>query len=351
MILRKRQAILTLLLASLLVSIAFSFAQKPRKTMTKTEVIELLQNGVSSTRVEELVRAYGIAFEVTPEVVTELRDAGAREDLIKALREIAPKPEAQAPASKPESAPASPPSSSTPAPAPAPPVLMIETTPPGAEVYIDEERAGKTSPEGKLKVSTLSAGSHSVRVSSSGYDDFSRSVDLAGGQSTVLAVTLVATKPAAVEPAATAPQPASKPASGASPPENQSPPDFYKAMMGAVTGQTGEGQSDPNVKRFYVMHQHGGGGRRALGYGGGMCAGWLIIGNGHIQFSTNNEDHAFDALTSEISDLQLKSNHIHFNVKGKNYHLMTQEMGMFGGDAQGPGSLRKAFEAAGVKAK
>jgi hypothetical protein len=216
-------------------------------------------------------------------------------------------------------------------------------------VYIDEERAGKTGPEGKLKVSTLSAGAHSVRVSSSGYDDFSRSVDLAGGQATVLAVTLVAVKPAAAEPAATPPQPASKPASGASPPENQSPADFYKMMMGAATGQTGEGQSDPNVKRFYVMHQHGGGGRRTLGYGGGMCAGWLIIGKGRIQFSTNNEDHAFDALTSEISDLQLKSNHIHFRVKGKNYHLMTQEMGMFGGDAQGPGSLRKAFDAAGVK--
>jgi hypothetical protein len=353
MTLRRQQVTFALLLISLLLGslLDAAFAQKPRKSMSKSEVVELLQNGVSSTRVEELVRAYGIAFEMTPEVVMELRDAGAREDLIKALREIASKPEAAAPVGKPESSAASP-ASAAPAPAPAPPpVLMIETTPPGVEVYIDEERAGKTSSEGKLKVSTLSAGSHSVRVSSSGYDDFSRSVDLAGGQATVLAVTLVAAKPVAPEPAPTAPQPANKPATGASPPENQPPADFYKAMMSAVTGQTGEGQGDPNVKRFYVMHQHGGGGMRSLGYGGGMCSGWLMIGNGHIQFSSNDEDHAFDAPAGDVSELQVKSNHIRFRVKGKNYHLMTQEMGMFGGDGQSPGSLRKAFEAVGVKPK
>lgn len=322
-----------------------AYAQKSKKAMTKAQVIELLENGVSSTRVEELVRAYGITFTLDPETVTQLRDAGANESLIKALRELSAKPEEAPPPVETKPAPAAAPAA-PPAAAPAPPVLMVETTPPGTEVYVDEERVGKTGPEGKLKVSTLPAGNHRIRVSSSGYDDFARDMDLTAGQTTVVAVTLAAVKPPVVEKVESPPPAAAQPPAAAAQP--QSSADFYKVMLGAMGGQ--EGAGDPELKRFYVTHEHSKG-LRAIGYGGGMCYGWLIIGKGRVQFSSNNEGDAFDAAASEISDLEVKSNHVHLKYKGKNYHLMTQDMGGFGGASSGPGGLRKAFESVGVKPK
>ena len=319
-------------------------AQKTRKPLAKSEVLELLENSVAQSRIEDLARQYGIAFEMTSSAERELRDAGAVDELLNALRELAPKPAGQPPASQ---APASPPPAAAPV-APPPPVLMVETTPPGAEVYIDEERAGKTGPEGKLKISTLPAGEHRLRVSLAGYQDYARSLELPSGQTTMVAVALEAVKlPAATPAAQPAATPASPPTGAAAQSEN--PADVYKAMLAAMSGQN-EGESDnPKMKRFYVTHQHGGGGLRTLGYGAGMCYGWLAIGDGRVQYSSNNEDHAFDVPASDVTEVQIKSNHINLRVKDKKYHLVTQEMGPFGGGSSG--SVRKAFEAVGIKPK
>src|SRR5262245_24921487 len=97
----RKAAVLLLLVVVVTTS---AFAQKSKKAMTKPQVLELHQNGVPSNRNEELVRAYGIAFEVTTAVVLEFQDAGARDDLIRTLRDISPKPEPAPPASKPEPA-------------------------------------------------------------------------------------------------------------------------------------------------------------------------------------------------------------------------------------------------------
>jgi len=314
-----------------------ALAQRSRKPMAKTEVLELLESGVSATRIDELVRAYGISFEVTPEVIIEFEDAGARDDLIATLREISPKREPAAPPPKKEEAASQPPA------APAPPILMIETMPPGAEVYVDEERVGKTSPEGKLKVSTLGPGEHRLRVSAPGHDDLSRTVELTSGQTNVVAVALAPQKAPAPEPATNPQSPAKAQAVPAGFPTGDNPMDAYKAILGGMTGADG---GDPNFKRFYVTHDHG---KALMGYGGGLCSGMLIIGKDHVQFSSNNENDAFDVPASEITELQIKSNHIRFKLKGKKYHLMTQDMGMFGGDSQGPGALRQAFESVGLK--
>jgi hypothetical protein len=320
-------------------------AQKTRKPLAKSEVLELLENSVSPTRIEELARQYGVAFEMTSGAERELRDAGAADELVKVLRELAPKPSEPPPATQ---APASPPPSAAPA-APPPPVLMIETTPPGAEVYIDEERAGKTGPEGKLKISTLASGEHRLRVSLSGYQDYARSLDLPSGQTTMVAIALEAVKPAAVAPPAQQAATAVSPPAGAAGAPSEAPADVYKAMMAAISGQADGGSANPNMKRFYVTHQHGGGGLRTLGYGAGMCYGWLAIGEGRVQYSSNSEDHAFDVPASDVTEVQIKSNHINLRVKDKKYHLVTQDMGPFGGGAGG--SPRKAFEAVGIKPK
>ncbi|MFB3920517.1 MAG: PEGA domain-containing protein [Terriglobia bacterium] len=316
-------------------------AQTKRKPLTKGEVLELLENSVSQGRIEDLARQYGISFEVTTEVEGELRDAGAADELVNALRGIAPKPAEQPPAAQ---APTSP----SPA-APAPPVLLVDSTPPGAEVYIDEERAGKTGPEGKLKISTLTPGEHRVRVSLAGFQDYSRNLDLPAGQTTMVAVALEAVKPpAAAEPAQQPAAPAN-PSSATTNPHPENSADVYKAMMSAMAGQMGGEPENPNTKRFYVTHQHGGGAFRSIGYGAGMCYGWLTIGEGRVQYSSNSEDHAFDAAASKVTEVQVKSNHIHLRVKDKKYHLVMQEMGPFGGG--GSGSIRKAFESVGIKPK
>lgn len=333
---RFRVSVAALLLLLMLVPSAAT-AEKAHKPLAKAEVLELLENGVAPGRIGELARQYGVAFEITPSVEGDLRDAGADDELVKALHESAAKPAESAPAS----------AAPTPAP-PSPPVLIIETTPPGAEVYVDEERAGKTGPEGKLKISTLTAGQHRIRASLEGYEDYARTFDLSPGQSTVAAVALVAAKPPAAEHATQAPVNPS-PAAGAT---SGAPTDPFKAMLSAMTGQSAEGSGNNNLKKFYVTHQHGGAGLRNLGYGGaGMCYGWLIIGEGRVQFSSNSEDHAFDVAAGEMTDVQVKSNHVRFRVKGKNYHLVTQDMGPFGGTSQGPGAIRRAFEAAGIKVK
>ena len=64
---------------------------------------------------------------------------------------------------------------------PGPPALEITSTPPGADVFVDDERVGRTDPEtGRLRLTTLRPGRHRVRLSSEGHDDLVQEIDLAG---------------------------------------------------------------------------------------------------------------------------------------------------------------------------
>src|SRR5512146_3392707 len=84
--------------------IAFTFllpisavAQQARKPLTEAEVIDLLKNDVPSERVAALARQYGIAFEMNDQAEGALLVAGAGDDLLATLREIAPKPPVEPP--------------------------------------------------------------------------------------------------------------------------------------------------------------------------------------------------------------------------------------------------------------
>jgi hypothetical protein len=62
-----------------------------------------------------------------------------------------------------------------------PPALEITSTPPGAQVFVDDEPVGRTDPEtGRLRLTTLRPGRHRVRLSSEGRDDLMREIELAG---------------------------------------------------------------------------------------------------------------------------------------------------------------------------
>ncbi len=159
--------------------------QKKPQPLTEGEVIRLLLGGVAPERVEELARERGVSFEVTAAVERDLRDAGATDALLETLRHVAPKPV-------------------TPPPEPPPPapaaVLIVESTPGGAQVFVDDELVARTSSEGRLRISTLAPGPHRVRLALEGYRDFEQAIDLAAGGPLTVKAALEAAQAAAPPP-------------------------------------------------------------------------------------------------------------------------------------------------------
>lgn len=162
----------------LLVTVLPFAVQAQKLALSKAEVMQMLKSGEAPQQIGALARDYGISFEVTEETASELREAGANEDLIKALRDLASKPPTSPAPSPPASEPAK------------PPVLIIESTPGGAQVYVDDEPVGKTSAEGRLKLTQLSPSEHRVRVSHDGSRDHEQKLQLAAGETVRLVVKL-----------------------------------------------------------------------------------------------------------------------------------------------------------------
>jgi PEGA domain len=158
-----------LALAVVVTAAGYVQTQPTPTPLTKDEVIKLLTGNVPVKRVEVLVHERGIDFQVSPDVDAQLRQAGATDELLATLRGLAPTTA----------------------------ILMIESTPGGTHVYIDDEPVGTTSSEGRLKLSTLSPGPHRVRLSLDGYKDSSKDVALVAGGALELQVMLAPHEPSA----------------------------------------------------------------------------------------------------------------------------------------------------------
>lgn len=158
-------------------------AQESHKPLSKKDVIELLEGEVAPARVADVARKEGITFQMTPDTEKELLNAGGNDDLLKVLRQLAPK----------QSAAESPASSSSETGSGAP-TLLIEATPGGAQVYIDDEPKASTSPEGRVRFSELAPGEHVVRLSLAGYRDYEQKVELKPGQTSTVNTTLESVK-------------------------------------------------------------------------------------------------------------------------------------------------------------
>jgi PEGA domain/PDZ domain len=163
-------------------------APESHKPLGEKEVVDLLVNDVPPPRVGELAKQFGISFQVTLSVEQRLRDAGATDALIETLRQLAPKQ-------------AAPPTASA-------PVMVIESSPGKAQVYIDDEPVGTTSPEGRLKLTKFAPGEHRVRVTHAGFRDFEQKAQLTAGQTTSVLADL--------EPAQQSNPPAAEPPPAAS---------------------------------------------------------------------------------------------------------------------------------------
>jgi len=152
-------------------------SQTPLKPLSQSDVLQLLQRDVSPKRVADLAKEHGITFQISPEVETELRQAGATEELLATLRELAPKP----------------------------PTVLIRSSP-GAFVYVESQFQGLIKPEGQLRVQ-LPAGPHSIRVSHPGYKDYVQQLELRTGQEIEIPADLKLDTPP-VTPPTTNPNPA-----------------------------------------------------------------------------------------------------------------------------------------------
>lgn len=290
--------------------------QKARKPLQRDQVIELLESGVTPLRVGELARDYGVAFEITDQVESQLRYAGATDDLLRTLRQLAPRPPA-APAGATGAA-----------------VLLIQATPGGAQTYIDDEPVGTTSAEGRLKLSRLAPGPHRVRLSLRGYRDYEQNVELVTGQTITVSASLESSAGAS-----SSPNPLAAPVGTAS----QPPPDTG-SLGGSPNPLAGAQPAVANVARFSVAHDHGSG-------GADYCLGELLIGNGRIAFRSANGVHSFDF---PISDLKgAKRNAVYLALLG-GFHIRFKKQGNYNfvslnaaGQPQPPDELLMAIAHAG----
>lgn len=243
--------------------------QKAPKPLTKDEVVSLLKGEVPSSRIADLVRERGITFAVTRETETQLRQAGASEDLLKALRQATRR--APAPA-RPATSPAS-------TVHPAAPVLVIEAKPSGVQVYVDDELVGTTSPEGRLRLSQLTPGEHRVRLALAGRQDYEEKIDLPAGETTRLLASLAPAKGTPSPPAgATGTEHGASPGPGTAPTTPTTPPS-------TTTG----------ILTFTVAHDHG---PPPPNY----CLGWMMVGNGMIAYRSVNGVHWFQKPLSEVKE-------------------------------------------------
>jgi hypothetical protein len=176
---------LLLILAFLAFVTAFlptTFAAPQEKALSRNDVVSLLEGAVPSSRVAVLAKERGIDFEVDPAVESELRQAGASDELITTLRALSRKPAG--------------------GPSPAKATLQIETSPGEADIYLNDEPRGTTSPEGRLVLSGLNPGSYRLRASAKGYESWQQSVQLGPGDVWTVKAKLVAKEPTEAAPTA-----------------------------------------------------------------------------------------------------------------------------------------------------
>lgn len=275
-------------------------AQKSSKPITKDEVISLLKGEVSSPRIAELVRERGISFAVTRPTETQLREAGATEELLKALRQAAPR------AVTPSRPPARPPTAPTSTTQTAAPVLIIDAKPGGAQVYIDDELVGTTSAQGRLKLPQLNPGEHQVRLALLGRQDYEDKIELRSGETTRLLANL---EPAKATPAR-GPE-GGKTAQGTAGGETSSIEQQVGRLLGSQSGGSaattaqGPGTAQPSpsaplspgagVQSFSVAHDHG-------PPAPNFCVGWMLVGNGMVAYRSANGIHWFQAQLSDVKE-------------------------------------------------
>lgn len=162
-------------LALMVLTAARPAAAQTGKPLNERDVIELLEGGVASARVGEIVNERGIAFDFTAESEQRIRNAGGADDLVSALKRAAKR---RAESEQPRTG-----------------GLRFQTTPGEAQVYLNDEPKGITSPEGDIRLPGLKPGNYNVRVSVLGYQSWEKTLTVTAGEVHTEYVTLVQKPP------------------------------------------------------------------------------------------------------------------------------------------------------------
>jgi PEGA domain-containing protein len=155
-----RHAILFLI--ALLVALPARPQDRP-PAMSESDVMQLLKIQMPDDQIIGGIKKLGINFEMTAERERRFRPAGADDDVIAALRSVS---KSSGETTQTGSAGG----------------LEIHTQPGEAQVYLNDELKGMSSPEGRLRISRLAPGSYVVRVSLPGYESWQRSVMVTAGE-------------------------------------------------------------------------------------------------------------------------------------------------------------------------
>jgi formylglycine-generating enzyme required for sulfatase activity len=190
-----------------------ALGQESGRPLTKDQVVRLVKFGMDGTEVAKRIKGRGLDFEPTDDYLETLREAGGQAAVIRAIREVKPKPLTQEQIGKLVAG-------GVPSQRAAALVkqrgidfladeqyfemlrlaggddvviaavreagvvataqLAVETSP-GAEVYLDSELQGRASAQGELAVKAK-LGAHALRVSLKGKKDFEQSVMFASTQ-------------------------------------------------------------------------------------------------------------------------------------------------------------------------
>ena len=211
--------LLVLVFATAGLAQAPSGAQKP---LAKDQVIALVKAGMDNEELTKRVQERGIDFELTDDYLQALRQAGAQDVLIKALRAIKPQPlsgeqvlqlvaggvpsQRAAALVKQRAIDFMPDEkyldtlrlagaeevllAALRAAGEAATAEMVVVTSPNAEVYLDGELKGRANAQGELAVNSK-LGAHTLKVSLAGKKDFQQSVTLASVQAAKIEARLV----------------------------------------------------------------------------------------------------------------------------------------------------------------
>jgi formylglycine-generating enzyme required for sulfatase activity len=131
------------------------------KPLAKEQVLQLLAGGVPSERAAALVKQRGIDFVADERYLQTLRLAGGEDTLIAALREASAAVTAD----------------------------LVVGTSPNAEVYLDGELQGRANAQGELALKAK-LGAHALKVTLAGKKDFEQSITLAARQATKIEARL-----------------------------------------------------------------------------------------------------------------------------------------------------------------
>ncbi len=180
---------------------------QPAGKLNSSRILLIFFTGdVASDQVAAEAQKDGISFQVTSSVAKQIKGAGGTDDLIQELRSLAPR----------SSTPSTP--SPNPNPPASPPELVIDSNPGQSQIYVDDEPVGTTSQQGRLRLSQIPAGQHSVRVALQGYRDYQETISLESGRVTTVAAVLQKVEVPQPTPEPQVPVPAPNPE-----PENPAP--------------------------------------------------------------------------------------------------------------------------------